>query len=382
MFSKKVDSTALVPYRSPVSMLEAAADYWYKRSLAITKFAAKHLAPFGTETEFEPHVIALTEDEALKLLKARGRRLQHILPDLTGPFAVGHQDLILYDKNKCVGIEIYAPTKKKTGKKLHMPIFSGHCMECGLSKEQMRTLYTHSFDQLEIESDKKFPILIFSHGLGMASSMEYRHLLEELASHGYIILGLNHTASSALPPLGQKPQEELPVNEIALLQAEDIRLVLKKLQKGSLNKMLRDHSETDRIIIAGHSLGGAAAVLVSRDDDPRIAGCINLDGQFQDEEDLKTKGLDKPVLTLTSGTIFESEDSRFKEQQRIFNEWQTFHENSPHSRKRVIDGVEHMEFSIHPFLTWLLGEARLDAGLKTHAITSQEMLQFMHSVFN
>lgn len=329
-----------LPQVSLKRCLNKITDRVFRRSLELAKFESGHLQP--------------------------SRHLYQILPSLTGPYFVGCTNLTLeipevhvhsvkYDK---IGMEIYAPTLNKIGKRIPLPDY--------LVKEEQ----THAFDDLQ-PVKKKFPILIFSHGAGFFPT-EYRPLLEELASHGYVVINLHHPLIAADAP---QASDSISYDDKVVIQANDIRLVIDAIQTGQLNKALKPFSLTEEIILAGHSLGGAAAVLVSRKD-ARIRGCINLDGSLRGDVSIRTKGLKTPVLTLISESPSISTEQE-KEQQQMLHQWQVFHENSPRSQKQIIKGISHEDFSIVPYLGWLKGESSLERGLRGHKITSQEILKFM-----
>ncbi|EOZ99234.1 Carboxylic ester hydrolase [Indibacter alkaliphilus LW1] len=62
---------------------------------------------------------------------------------------------------------------------------------------------TNTFVSPEIQN-KKFPVLIFSHGL-YSEAFGYYALMEEIVSHGFIVLNINHTyeSSGSLFPDGE-----------------------------------------------------------------------------------------------------------------------------------------------------------------------------------
>lgn len=61
---------------------------------------------------------------------------------------------------------------------------------------------TNTYEDLPI-APGRFPLIVFSHGMGLCVET-HTILLEELASHGYVILGINHEA----PPPGRESAEQ------------------------------------------------------------------------------------------------------------------------------------------------------------------------------
>lgn len=250
-------------------------------------------------------------------------------------------------------------------------------------------LKTDSAIDIEIFSAKpgnhKPPILIFSHGY-TTPPVKYRPLLGELASHGYTVLSLNHSSIIEEVPSLTREQETALMEELAPVMANNIQYVLEKVRNGVLKGM----GDPNKIVLGGHSLGGAASIMVSRTD-PTIAGCVNLDGFLKGNR--KTDGLEQPLLIMTGdyqSGIEEDEQDPEKEvrdnakfMSQSLEEYETLHTNtndSSHSEKITIDRGRHMDFTDEPFRDYLAGEKTLDAAMRVHTIVSQKMLGFMHSV--
>jgi hypothetical protein len=70
----------------------------------------------------------------------------------------------------------------------------GFAVKYGLPKSIFNYLdyvKTHTYSDAKVAKGK-FPILIFSHG-SYSKASGYYALLEEIVSHGYIVLNINHT---------------------------------------------------------------------------------------------------------------------------------------------------------------------------------------------
>src|SRR5262249_25602819 len=114
-------------------------------------------------------------------------------------------------------------------------------------------------------SNGPFPLLLFSPGYG-SKPTDYQSQLEDLASHGYVVAGLDHAADT-LDSFEQR----------ASLWAKDILSAKEELLDSPLSRGI----DANRIGAFGHSLGGraaAAACLL----DSRILGCLNEDGGNDD----------------------------------------------------------------------------------------------------
>ena len=133
----------------------------------------------------------------------------------------------------------------------------------------------------------RLPVLVLSPG--NETNVEfYAALAEDLASHGYVVIGLDHPGQSAAvdlgdwvaPYSGEPPRtdaEAIRRRSIAERTA-DIRFVLERLRAdGAGFAGLAGRLDVDRVGVLGHSNGGIAAVAVC--DDPAVHACANIDGQ-------------------------------------------------------------------------------------------------------
>jgi dienelactone hydrolase len=309
--------------------------------------------------------------------------LYQVLPPLTGRYPhIGHESFVVAGPHREIGVEVFAPTRGSYENKLRMQLSPERSFMSALSEEQIQTLHTHSVDSLTPIG--KLPVLLFSHGWGVNPS-EYRPLLEELASHGYMVVSLNHPSSSRDAPFSQNPpvldacdeagcedpaKFSSELDRLTLIQADNIAFITDYIRK--------KEGDATPIVLAGHSLGGAASIIAARHD-LKIKGCINLDGGLRGEnksEGLKTSLLMILVDRLTNMTL---EDKEWVVP--LMKEWTDLHENS----KRIgdsylgqIQGISHMDFSTGPLLDWLVGEKTLDGAIKAHVVASRAMVQFMN----
>lgn len=179
---------------------------------------------------------------------------------------------------------------------------------------------TNTFIAPEI-ANEKFPILIFSHG-SYSKASGYYAIIEEIVSHGYIVLNINHTYESTgtLFPDGtlklynqdydnkfistqkmadlawkssedfknaKSEEEKLSISKNILKNyiaadmtrkwSEDMTSVLGELQKWNTSSFLKNHLDISKIGVFGHSQGGSAAGQITLDDE-RISAGINMDG--------------------------------------------------------------------------------------------------------
>jgi dienelactone hydrolase len=224
-------------------------------------------------------------------------------------------------------------------------------------------------------TDPNPPVIIFSHGMGV-SPAHYRPLLGELASHGYVVISLSHP--SGVEDLDVDGAERAA--RVAPIMANNIQFVLQLVRSGKLI------GDAGQIVLAGHSIGGAASVLIAQND-PHVAGCVNIDGWLEGSP--KPEGLEQPFLLLR-GDYEELDIARAKssdERERAFavvakrkdDELEAFFRHSLHAKKLMIPGAKHMDFSDTSFQEYLAGKQSLDSAMRVHVIASRAMLDFLRS---
>jgi dienelactone hydrolase len=125
----------------------------------------------------------------------------------------------------------------------------------------------------------RLPVVLFSPGGGTAREM-YQSLAEDLASHGYLVLAVDHTGETPVQfpdghVEGRSVPARHPIATDAAIRLKDMRLILRRL-----NTMAPGPTgDRRRIAAIGHSLGGSTAAALMRVDRSVRAG-IDLDGSI------------------------------------------------------------------------------------------------------
>ena len=161
---------------------------------------------------------------------------------------------------------------------------------------------THSYNSLPLaKAQAAYPVLVMEPGMGPMAS-DYTVLAENLASRGYIVIGINPTYTSNLIVFpdgriaersthGTIPDNASPAaavadaNRIGGVWTQDMRFVLDQLAKFNVDGSSPFYQRLDlgHTGIFGHSFGGATAFAVCQQDARCKAGA-NLDGDpFTDE---------------------------------------------------------------------------------------------------
>ncbi|GAA4262525.1 alpha/beta hydrolase family protein [Dactylosporangium darangshiense] len=166
------------------------------------------------------------------------------------------------------------------------------------------------------------PVVLYSPGLGLERTASTA-VVEELVSHGYVVVTIDHTHDSSLVefPGGRTeprsiPEPTDPANADAVIaealrtRVADTRFVLDRLlflvhgrnpdaDGARLPHALSEVFDLSRTGMLGHSLGGAAAAEAMYED-RRIRAGANLDGT--ESGAVLDAGLDRPFLLFGAGT--------------------------------------------------------------------------------
>lgn len=236
-------------------------------------------------------------------------------PAPTGSYAAGRTHIVWRDSarhDRPIAVDIWYPALlMKTQGSAYLPsvehLWSNANTRATISEflgtEDLNTIQgikTHASDNSPIAAPRRpFPLLIFSPGLGL-SPYFYSAQLEDLASHGYIVAGIEHPEDTLATVLAdgtvlpfdsalwsQHPpseDEEQFYAQRATVLAADVSFVISQLLRLTRQSSSMWHNRIDplRIGVFGHSQGGrgaGAACLL----DPRIRACLNEDGSFDEK---------------------------------------------------------------------------------------------------
>ncbi|WP_052434525.1 alpha/beta hydrolase family protein [Streptacidiphilus melanogenes] len=207
----------------------------------------------------------------------------------------------------------------------------------------------------------RFPVVLYSPGAGDARDWNVS-LVEELASHGYVVVTIDHTGEA---PATQFPDGHVVGNATVLAawdqafrngttlafftklmdaRQADTELVLDRL--GSLPHRLTEGMDLDRIGMFGHSAGGFTAANAMYAD-PRIKAGVNMDGTLEytvkpdgtNLSEVALHGLNRPFLLMGSSGQDASDV-------HIEPSWASFWQHQ-HSWKAdvTLDDSEHASFT-------------------------------------
>ncbi len=312
-------------------------------------------------------------------------RLDHnretTLPTPTGPFAVGHTTHVWGDdshadptapqpgskreilawiwypaapRQPSQTVDDYLPGPWRTALQRQVGPMVSQLLTRDLSKVR-----THSVRDAEVSPrHHSYPILLMRAGLAKLTA-DYTALAEDLASHGYVVVGFDvpHRSIIAVLPDGRViarapqnnadlvsgPQQEQLANKLVRAWSGDMGFALDQLERLNTSdpsgKFL-GRLDLQRVGVFGHSLGGATALQFCHDD-PRCKAGIDVGGAPLGS--VIREGVNQPFMFLLSDHRGESD----AEVRQVEANIRSICDRLPSSRKSqvVIQGANHFGFS-------------------------------------
>jgi predicted dienelactone hydrolase len=300
------------------------------------------------------------------------------LPNPTGPFGVGRTTLywmnnletdelspspgvkrelvvwIWYPAAAPAPLADYLPAPWRLALEQH----SGVLMSKFLTRD-LSAVRAHSGSDPDVSSQQKsYPVVIMRAG-GGALTTDFTTLAEDLASHGYIVVGFDapyRTSVVVFPdkrvvtrPPAYDP-ENLPsdqadrlINRLLPMWTSDTKSVVSQLEQlnaadpsGKFTGRLDMH----RLGMFGHSFGGATALQFCHEDSRCSAG-IDIDGAPYGS--VVQEGLKQPFMFILSD---HSRDLADPESRQIGAHFQSIYDRLPNGRLFItIRGANHFSFS-------------------------------------
>jgi len=220
----------------------------------------------------------------------------------------------------------------------------------------------HSLRGADVSSQQRsFPVVIMRAGAS-ASVLNYSTLAEDLASHGYVVVGFDapYRTGRVVFPDGRvmgrteqnnpevcvvpdRTQMERCVSRVLTAWTGDIAFVLDRLARlnaSDSSGKFTGRLDTARVGVFGHSLGGAVAAQFCHDDSRCKAG-IDIDGAPHGS--VIRDGLTQPFMFVLSDHGDESDSASIQ----IKSDIQSIYERIPLDRRlRVaIRGAFHFMFT-------------------------------------
>jgi predicted dienelactone hydrolase len=252
-------------------------------------------------------------------LYCHGQRSKEVvLPPPTGPYRVGRTAFVWTDTTR---METFAPAQDKKKKRElvvwvwypaaatsaarpadYLPPNWRQAREqvWGGGKFLMQdpaSIRCHALADAPLSpTQSAYPVLIMEPGLGPIAP-DYTTLAEDLASHGYVVVGVTPTYSASVvafpdghiapaSPQGSIPDEGLSITEerrlldnLIAVWTSDAVFTINQVAKlnGDAKAVFYHRLDLSRLGVFGHSFGGSTALQVCRID-PRCKAAVDLDG--------------------------------------------------------------------------------------------------------
>ncbi|HXN25237.1 MAG TPA: family membership [Candidatus Dormibacteraeota bacterium] len=253
--------------------------------------------------------------------------------------------------------QVRAPARPASGGPLIFRLLS---RVFGLLTRDLSKVHGHSIRDPEVSPQQRsYPVVIMRAGAS-APVMNYSTLAEDLASHGYVVVGFDAPYRSGLVVfpdgrvIARRPENNPELfsgaeltglaNKLLAAWTADIAYVLDQLQR--LNSSAVSGKFTGRLDmmpvgVFGHSFGGATAAQFCSQDSRCKAG-IDVDGSLHGS--VIQAGIHAPFLFLLSGHGDSSSDP---ESRQILADIQSVYDRLPVDRRLriAIRGANHFTFS-------------------------------------
>lgn len=304
------------------------------------------------------------------------------LPTSTGPFAVGRTMYVWRDDARPDPLAPQPGTKSELFVWIWYPAASGQPSEtvgdyiparwrtaiedqAGVLLTQLLTrdlsrVRAHSIPDAGVSTHQRlYPVVLMRAGLA-ALTMDYSSLAEDLASHGYVVVGFDapyRTFVVVFPDgrviarapqnnadLLSGPEKEHLAAKLVKAWSADMSFALDQLQllnASDPSGRFLGRLDMQRIGVFGHSLGGATALQFSHDDS-RCKAAIDVDGAPWSS--VVREGLTQPVMFLMSD---HSTDAPDPDEHQVASNFQSIFDRVPSDRRLqiTIRGANHYMFS-------------------------------------
>ncbi|MEA2322799.1 MAG: hypothetical protein QOD81_2649 [Solirubrobacteraceae bacterium] len=305
------------------------------RLLGLTAVQPNALAAVVTARGTQELTVTLAVDRAglVEFAALAGVAPPVALPRPTGPATVGTDVVQLVDRDRGgrrLMLTRWYPAAPGAADR-PLAAYAGPLVSGALGMPDVR-VHAHSGARAR---RGRLPVVLFSPGLGVPRVM-YQALAEDLASHGYLVIAVDHTGEAPVEfadgrmKLPSAVQFKRPIATAAASRLRDMRLILRRLNTMAPGP----RADRRRVAAIGHSLGGSTAAALMRAE-PSVRAGVDMDGSIFGSA--RRRGVSRPFLVMTSGGA----DSTIR----------SFLEHSRGPRLALeFAGFQHMSFSDVPIV--------------------------------
>jgi predicted dienelactone hydrolase len=314
-----------------------------------------------------------------------------VLPDPTGPYQIGTVSMHLVDENRK---EVYGPDPggpRELMIQIWYPadpdpdagpaawnedleqIGPANAERLGFPSfvlDHLELAETHSFPDAPLANlIDEYPVVVYSHGWTGFRTVNIDQA-EALASHGYVVVSIDHTFASIMTvfPDGRAaevdqtalPDEEevgaeaygRAAQELVEVFVADLSFVMDSLETlNDRDERFQGRLDLDRIGLFGHSTGGGAVVATCHADNRCVAGA-GLDPWVEPVPlNVIADGLTQPFLYVRSEEWTDRDNDRL-----VVG---LYGRGGDGQYLVSIDGAEHWDFVVIPLLTPLASQLGL-----------------------
>jgi dienelactone hydrolase len=307
------------------------------------------------------------------------------LPEPTGPDPVGTTSLHLNDVSRAdpwaagvstreLMVSLWYPAAPSEGPRARYMTPAESELQLtsrgitGVPPDALSTVRTNAVsDAAPAGRKQSLPLVVLSPGFTNSRSA-LTGLAEDLASHGYVVAGIDHTYESfgtAFPDgrvttaLARQAPRRGPGfwEKVVAGRAADVSFVLNELTSAWPNKI-----DLSRIAMAGHSVGGAAAIAAMLADS-RIRAGLDMDGSTH--APIPAPGLSRPCLFLGKPSNYtpggEGSVTTWERDWELLTGWK---------RWLLVAGAVHASFTD---LALLAGQIGIDVGAALPGVRSLDI---------
>ena len=359
---------------------------------------------------------------AIAVTSAPDAQVVHRAP--TGPYAVGRRDVVWTDSSRRdptdttrwrdVSISIWYPANLQQNAVAEAPLppewesrrldALGTRLGPDIAGAMKEFIVHAQMDGPLLSGTSRLPVLLFTPGLSWLAT-DYSVLLEDLASHGYVVVGYSPAGFSdpvVFPDgrvVGRSLGNGASIGADQLYIEDDAEFALRGIRQLDQRGFLRGRIDLSRVGALGHSIGGAISfVLAARDTTVRAA--INLDGDVMgDAREARPR---QPLLLISSDMpnttdapadwtpkrVELTRQGLERSEKRRTDEWSNLSSQSGAAHRVRIVGAQHLNFTdaalasshaVSREARWMkFGPIDPERGL---AITSELVRSFFDQVF-